>query len=125
MTHDLLAATMRLTRVLVAENAALRAMDLAAAGALLAEKQAATAAFDAARGMAPPAATGRCAMRQAASWSQAGENRRLLERAIAVQNRVLAVIAGAARQSHPAPRYGRSGAYAAPPPTGWALSARA
>ena len=125
MSHHLLAATVRLAGMLEAENVALRAMDLAAAGGLLAEKQSATAAFDAARRAAPPAPTQ--ALRDAASRlvAQGEENRRLLERAIAVQNRVLGTIARAARQSQPAPRYGRSGAYAAPPPTGWALSARA
>jgi hypothetical protein len=38
---------------------------------------------------------------------------------------VLGIIAGAARANNPAPRYGRSGAYAPRAPTGWALSSRA
>ena len=54
MTHDLLAATVRLAGTLEAENVALRALNLPAAVALLAEKQAATDAFDAARNAAPP-----------------------------------------------------------------------
>ena len=125
MTHDLLAATVRLAGTLEAENVALRALNLPAAAALLPEKQAATDAFEAARKAAPPVRSE--TLRGAASnlVAQADENRRLLERAILVQTRVLGIIAGAARASNPAPRYGRSGAYAARAPTGWALSARA
>ncbi len=125
MTHDLLSATVRLAGTLEAENVALRALNLPAAVALLAEKQAATDAFDAARNAAPPVRSE--ALRGAASrlMSQADENRRLLERAIQVQTRVMGIIAGAARANNPAPRYGRSGAYAPRAPTGWALSSRA
>ena len=122
---ELMNATVDLASALAAENAALRAMDLPAAAALLTRKQDAAAAFDAARKQAP--AAGSAALREAASRlvAQAAENRRLLERAIHVQTRVLGVIAGAARAANPAPRYGRSGAYANRPATGWALSARA
>ena len=125
MTVNLLAATMRLADCLIAENAALRAMDLPGAAALLAEKQAAAAALDMARQSGPPVAS--AALRAAALRliEQADENRHLLKRAIHVQSRVLGVIADAARATNPAPRYGRSGAYAAPKATGWALSARA
>lgn len=125
MSQTLLTATVRLAGALAAENAALRAMDLPAAAALLAEKQAATASFDAARRAMAPGQPG--ALREAAAHlvGQAEENRRLLERAIAVQTRVLGVLASAARTVNPAPRYGRSGGYAPPSSTGWALSARA
>ena len=121
----LVAATVRLATALATENAALRAMNLPAAAAMLVEKQQATAAFESARKAAPVT---RCvALQDAAAWlmEQAAENRRLLERAIQVQTRVLGVIARAARTSNPAARYGRSGAYAARQSTGWALSARA
>lgn len=122
---DLLNATVDLASALAEENAALRVMNLPAAVALLERKQAATTAFDAARKQAPAAAS--AGLREAASKlaDQAAENRRLLERAIHVQTRVLGVIAGAARAANPAPRYGRSGAYANRPANGWALSARA
>ncbi len=122
---DLIAATIRLAAALAAENAALQTMDLPSAGAMLAEKTDAAAAFEAARKAASPA--GSPALREAAArlMDQAAQNRRLLERAIGVQTRVLGVIARAARTAQPAPRYGRSGAYANRPTTGWALSARA
>ncbi len=122
---DLLAATMRLATALAAENAALQALDLTSAGAMLAEKTDAAAAFEAARKHAPPMGTP--ALRDAATrlMEQAAQNRLLLERAIGVQTRVLGVIAGAARSARPPSRYGRSGGYASRPTTGWALSARA
>ncbi len=122
---DILTAATRLASTLAAENAALLAMDLPAAAALLAEKQAASAAFDAARTGPMPARS--AALREAVErlLGQAAENRRLLERAIAVQTRVIGVVVGAARSCQPAPRYGRSGGYAARPSNGWALSARA
>ena len=122
---DLIAATMRLASTLEAENAALRALNLPAAAALLAEKQAATDAFNAVRIAAPPVRSE--ALREAADrlTGQAEENRRLLERAIHVQTRVLGVIANAARPRNPAPRYGRSGAYTVAHSAGAAFSARA
>ncbi len=128
MTQALTAATEQLADTLEAENAVLRALDLPAAGALLADKQAAAAALNqalaAAAGAGGPAHP---ALRTAALRLRelAEENRQLLERGIAVQSRVLGVLAQAARASSPAPRYGRLGAYAAGPAAGWALSARA
>ncbi len=121
--EGMMTAIARLADAVAAENAALRALDLPAAAALLAQKQTAAAALAAARAGAAPSP----ALRAAAARLQllAEENRRLLERAIAVQTRVLGVLAGAARAANPAPRYGRSGAYAARPTAGWALSARA
>lgn len=125
MSQTLLSATVRLAGTLEAENVALRALDLPKAAALLTEKQAATVAFNTARAALPgrPAP----ALLEAAAHlaGQAEENRRLLERAISVQSRVLGVIARAAGSANPTPRYGRSGSYAARPATGWALSARA
>ncbi len=124
MTQDLLAATLRLAEALATENAALQAMNLPRAAAMLAEKEAASAAFTAAQkgGAATPA------LRAAAEQLRAAveQNRRLLERAITVQTRVLSIVASAAQAANPAPsRYGRTGAYAARPSAGLALSARA
>ena len=122
MTPGLIDAIDKLADAVAAENAALQALDLPAAAALLARKQTAAASLAAAR----PAASPTPALRAAATRLRAlaDENRRLLERAIAVQTRVLGVLAGAARASNPAPRYGRSGGYAARPASGWAFSAR-
>ncbi len=122
--QELLAAMLRLAEALATENAALQAMNLPRAAALLAEKEAALAAFNAASRSGPATP----ALRQAATQLKAAadENRRLLERAMTVQTRVLTIVAQAARSSKPAPsRYGRTGAYAPPPTAGWALSARA
>jgi hypothetical protein len=123
MTQDLVTATMQLTQTLTAENDALRGMDLPRAAGLLADKEAALAAFNAARAVG---ATSPAMQLAAAELRKAtDENRRLLEQAIGVQTRVLGIIAQAAHGANPAPRYGRSGAYAARPVAGWALSARA
>jgi hypothetical protein len=120
---NLQAAAIQLADTLAAENAALRALDLPGAAALLVQKQAALAAFAAARTCGRPApALLPTAIRLR---ELAEENRRLLERAITVQTRVLGVLAGAARSVNVAPRYGRSGAYAARPAGGWALRANA
>jgi hypothetical protein len=120
---NLQAAAIQLADTLAAENAALRALDLPGAAALLVQKQAALAAFAAARTCGRPApALLPTAIRLR---ELAEENRRLLERAITVQTRVLGVLAGAARSVNVAPRYSRSGAYAPRPAGGWALRANA
>jgi hypothetical protein len=102
----------RLVRVLTAENAALRAFDALAAAALLEEKLAA------ARGLAEASAAHPAARQtpEAAGLALqlrdlANENRRLLERAILVQGRVLDMVARAARQgaAQSGGRYGASG----------------
>jgi hypothetical protein len=116
-------AAAQLTEALTAENAALLALDLGAAAALLERKQAAAAAFTEARKKGPPPPRLRPVAERLRDL--ADENRRLLERAIAVQTRVLGLLAGAARANNPAPRYGRSGAYAPPVNAGWALSSKA
>ncbi len=117
----LLAAVDDLAAVVAAENAALLALDLPAAAGLLSRKQAATAAVAAARPVPPS-----LALREAAGRLRdlAAENRRLLEQAIAVQGRVLGVLARAARAAGPAPCYGRSGSPVARPASGW-ITARA
>ncbi len=129
MTQDIVAATTELAEVLVIENAALMAMDLVGAGRMLECKEAATAAFTAAQrhAVAVKPAVDLKALRVAAARLQkvTEENRHLLERAIGVQNRVLGIMANAARRADPTPRYGRSGVYAARPASAWALSASA
>ena len=80
----------RLALILERENAALAALDLAAIGGLLAEKQAALAALP---------ATPLPAEAAHALAALATRNRALLERAIAVQGRVIALIARAAPPS--------------------------
>ena len=107
MTQELVTATEQLANALATENAALRALDLPAAGLMLAEKQAATANFAAAqrKAMATRQALDAKALRPAALRlkTETEENRRLLERAIGVQN---------PRARHPGQRRpgGRSGA---------------
>lgn len=105
----MLAAAARLERVLQAENAALQTLDMVALPALLPEKQAAAAGLAAAE--APPARTPEFAALAERLRGLAAENRRLLERAIEVQDRVLRLVAGAAQQAgrRDAARYGAAG----------------
>jgi hypothetical protein len=122
MTDDPVEAAERLAAVLKRENAALAAMDLRGAAAMLVAKQAAAADLLAALagGGAPPPLQARLL------HDLAGENRRRLEHAIAVQGRVIGLIARALRSaSPPAPRYGATGAMAAGRTAPVALSARA
>lgn len=101
MTPALIDAAVALADTLAAENAALGGLDLARAASLLAAKERATEAFlaaQAAAGLAAPpsaaaaAASGDLGRRLGAL---AEENRRLLERALAVQGRVVATVARA------------------------------
>ncbi len=97
MTPALIDAAVALADTLAAENAALGGLDLARAASLLAAKERATEAFlaaQAAAGLAAPssaaaAASGDLGRRLGAL---AEENRRLLERALAVQGRVVATV---------------------------------
>ena len=125
---DLPTASAALAALLEHENRLLEALDLAAAAALLPAKQGAATAFLQAQAHAKssggiaPAITGLGARLR----TLAAENRRLLERGLAAQGRVIAVIARAVR-AHPAtaPRYGASGALAGPrTPAPLAISAR-
>ena len=128
---DLPTASAALATLLEHENRLLEALDLAAAAALLPAKQGAAAAFLRAQahtkagGIAP---AGRAAMTGlgARLRTLAAENRRLLERGLAAQGRVIAVIARAVRAHPPtAPRYGATGALAGPrTPAPLAISAR-
>lgn len=112
MLDALLAAGLRLAEALRAENEALGALDLPRAASLAETKRQATDAFAAAY-----AATVKTNARAAGPVRQTAqdlttrltrlgtENRRLLERAIAIQSRVIETIAGAA-----VPRTGGYGA---------------
>lgn len=94
MTHDLIAAGNLLADTLEAENAALVALDLPRAAGLLADKQRAVSDLTAAQAMPEPSpAADRVARRLKAL---ALENKRLLERAIAAQSRVIGVVGRAA-----------------------------
>ena len=131
MTDDLLAAATRLADVIAAENAALVAFNVSAAIAAGADKQRAAEAFAAAfQTQTAPMEPGR--RQQAATIGQrltglAGENRRLLERVIAAQARVMEIIARAGRRELAA-RASRYGAFGAPvanaSPRPMAISAR-
>jgi hypothetical protein len=128
MTPAFIDAAARLADALARENQALTALDLALAASLLADKQRAADAFLAAQTLAPHDAsvTRHPAARDLAARlaSLAEENRRLLERAIAVQGRVIGVLARAARPE--ASGYGSHGGRTAfSRPGAIALSARA
>lgn len=147
MTGDLLQAGQRLAEALQAENEALAALDLTRAAALATAKVEACDAFAAAQAAAAKeeeatraqdgAATSspteeRLAAEQLALRLQSlsVENRRLLERAIALQSRVIETIAGAALPRAAGPgRYEARGTPRRPPPgqavPPLALSARA
>ena len=93
-------AAARLEAVLIAENEALERHDAVAATALIQEKLAAAEAL---------AATGLSLEHAERLRALAAENRRLLERAIKVQGRIIAMVAQAAQQSPPVARYGARG----------------
>ncbi len=103
MTEDLATAAARLAAVLEAENAALAALDLPRAGAMLAAKTRAAEAFVAAQGVArgmsqgpsQEGSPGAGAVPPQRLRALLHENQRLLERAIAVQGRVIGIIARA------------------------------
>lgn len=126
MIDDLAAAAMRLAAVLEQENAALAALDLQSIGALLPEKRAATAAFAAARNAAEGEPKAERLRPSAARLAALGaENRRLLERAMTVQTRIMGLVAQALPVTA-APNYCAGGApRPARSPIAFALSARA
>ncbi len=100
-------AIRRLSDLLVEENAALAAMDFARAGGLLAPKHAAADALAAAWRAADPAAVVSEAMCRLGVLAE--ENRQLLKRAMRVQQRVLDLVAKAARTAPQASGYGSTG----------------
>jgi len=127
MTPAPLAVTIQLVDILARENAALDAMDLSGAIALLPAKRSAleilrttdTAGLPADQRPAMEAALGR--LRRLV-----GENRRLLERALHAQSRVIAIVASALPQREAQTRYPRAHQRsAATRPTAWSLVARA
>ncbi len=107
MSEALDCAVRRLARVLEAENTALTAMDFAGAGALLAPKHAAADALAAAMRAASSGEATPQSLQELGIL--ADENRRLLNRAMRVQKRVLDLVARAARTSQPVSRYGAGG----------------
>lgn len=129
MSKALIDAAVRLADLLARENAALAALDLSRAAAMLAEKQNAAAAFALACERACPADVAGAGVLSVARRldAAAAENRRLLERGIAVQSRVLAVVASAVPRAlaAQAPRYGAGGAPPATARGALALSMRA
>ncbi len=102
-------AMRRLADVLERENLALKAMDLRGAAALLAEKTAAMADLGAlASKQSGPAETELASIARRLDGI-ARENRRLLERAIAVQQRVIGIVVRAAASAAVKPSYGAVG----------------
>jgi len=124
MSDTLFAATTRLADLLAQENAALAALDLPRAAALLGEKQDAARSFAAAQ---QAAAAGATASPVAARLRDLAEqNRRLLERGIAIQGEVIGLIAAALPKTAGPPRYAATGAPArGGRPVAFTLSARA
>jgi hypothetical protein len=126
---ELVAAAVRLADILAAENSALISLELSRAASMLADKQRATEAFDAAMLLAAKLA-GQAAPKTGAEPLAARlrelseQNRRLLEHAISVQRELIATVVralpGAAVH-----RYGRSPATANACPPALALAARA
>ena len=96
-----------LASVLGEENAALAALDLPRAVALLERKVARVAKFEGLRAVGVPHAEAVELLEQLAAL--AAENRRLLDRAIKAQGRLIGVIAGVVRAAPMAPRYGARG----------------
>jgi hypothetical protein len=105
MMDSLILAGQRLAEALRAENEALARLDLPRAATLAASKIAASDAFAAAyaaqakHGAAPDGPVRQAAALLARRLEELGqENRRLLERAVSLQSRVIETIAGAALQ---------------------------
>jgi len=112
MIDRLTAAAGRLADVLTRENAALAAFDLTGAAGMLPEKRDAARTFDELRSAIGSATTQHRArldgpIRHLSDL--AADNQRLLERALAVQTRVLGIIARVVRQDARASRYGATG----------------
>ncbi|MBN9562577.1 MAG: hypothetical protein J0H14_17895 [Alphaproteobacteria bacterium] len=125
MSPALIDAAIRLADALARENEALAALDLPRAAGMLADKQRAADAFFAAQALLPdglPTTAGRDVAERLGILAE--ENHRLLERAIAVQGRVIGTLARAVRPETLG--YGaRGGRTVASRPSAIALSARA
>ena len=113
MRNDVRQAAERLADALDRENEVLTALDFTAVAALLQEKR---ASLDVLRALLPDTAGLELEPQDPAAWelaerlrTLAATNKHLLEHAIDVQNRIMAVLASAARQ-HQVPRgYGARG----------------
>ena len=126
MSDMLTGAATRLADILEQENAALAALDFAAAAALLAVKQDALEALEAARRLPRSAAPPDLAAAAERLAGLAAENRSALTRAMAAQSRVLSLVMGAAHKALPAaPRYGAQGRLETTARPALAISARA
>lgn len=99
----------RLAAVLERENSALSAMDMRRAAALLPEKTAAMADLTALAARAPGTTNPVVSAAASRLDGLARENRHLLERAIAAQQRVIGIIVGAATSVAVEPGYGAAG----------------
>ncbi|WP_439595632.1 hypothetical protein [Falsiroseomonas sp.] len=131
MMQPLIVAAHRLTEALRAENEALARLDLTSAAALARPKQQASdafaAAYDAARrtdSKAEGADRARVEELALRLRDLGAENRRLLERAIDLQSRVIETIAGATRPARPG-TYGEHGLHRDGRHAPLSLSARA
>ena len=131
MTEDLVQSATVLADALADENQALGALEFARAALLLDAKNRATAAFIAAQAREASAPAEMRTRRQVLEATivrlrdLAAENKRLLERAIIVQRRVIGSIVDTIPKAGPAPRYGASGAFASGDVRPMALSSRA
>ena len=107
MTPTLAQAVQAMTKLLTEENKALTDMDFSRAGALLAPKHAAADALAAAWRAATQTDAPQADLLKLGELAE--ENRRLLNRAMRDQRRVLDLVAKAARSSRSTTRYGASG----------------
>jgi hypothetical protein len=127
MADDVAKAAQRLADILAQENEALKRLDFKAAIALVPAKEAAL--FGLTKGKPPAVITERNPALAALGRRLTGlsaENRSLLERAIAVQTRVVGIIARAAVPPASTDRYAANGSKNPPRrPAALALSARA
>ncbi len=122
MTMGLTNVGMALAETLEAENSALTALDLPRAGAMLARKQRALADLAAAAARGNAASQGPTDRMTRRLQALAIENKRLLERAIAAQGRVIEVVARAAASAEASTGYGPARGQR---PAAFALSAKA
>lgn len=131
MTPELIEAVGRLADTIARENAALGALNLPLAARMLAEKTAAIAAFNAADNVAKRTGPYMLAGRQREETVKqaerlrvlAEENKVLLERALAVQGRVIGTVVTGAQPA--AQRYGARGGLYHGVPAAIAVSSRA